>query len=117
MSDRVRRGDLRMVRFRSPDKERPVVVLTRDDVIPYLNAVMVAPITSLIRDVPSHVLLDERHGLKMRSAAKLDAVMTVFRARLGPWLGRLGPREMATVCEALRVATGCDATMVREPMS
>ena len=117
MSDRVRRGDLRMYRFRSPDKERPVVVLTRDDVIPYLNAVMVAPITSLIRDVPSHVLLDERHGLKMRSAAKLDAVMTVSRARLGRWLGRLGPREMATVCEALQVATGCDATMAREPMS
>ena len=113
MSDRVRRGDLRMYRFRPPDKERPVVVLTRDDVIPYLNAVMVAPVTSLIRDVPSHVLLDERHGLKMRSAAKLDAVTTVSRARLGRWLGRLGPLEMETVCEALQVATGCDATMVR----
>ena len=90
------------------------MVLTRDDVIPYLNAVMVAPITSVIRDVPSHVPLGERHGLGMRSAAKLDAVMTVSRARLGRWLGRLGPREMGTVCEALQVATGCDATAAGE---
>lgn len=111
MAAPVRRGDLRMFGFRPPDKEHPVVVLTRDDIIAFLNAVMVAPITTTVRDVPTQVLLDERHGLKAPSAAKLDSVMTVPKARLGRWIARLGRKEMGDLCEALQIATGCDPTM------
>lgn len=103
-----------MYAFAAPDKERPVLVLTRDAAIPVLSRVTVAPVTSTIRDAPSQVVVNEEHGLKRRSAINLDAVMTVSRSRLGAWIGRLGPGKMSEVCEALSVAVGCDATGVAE---
>lgn len=48
----MRRGDVRWYRFASPDKKRPVVVLTRDTALGFLGEVTIAPITSTIRDIP-----------------------------------------------------------------
>jgi len=53
----IGRGEVRLYQFPRPDKQRPVVVLTRDSAIGYLSAVTVAPITSTVRGVPSEVLL------------------------------------------------------------
>jgi mRNA interferase MazF len=58
------RGDVRLYQFASPDKHRPVVVLTRDSAVPYLSTVTVAPITTTIRGVPSEVRLTENDGIK-----------------------------------------------------
>ncbi|MDY0166034.1 MAG: type II toxin-antitoxin system PemK/MazF family toxin [Thermoguttaceae bacterium] len=44
-------------RFARPDKRRPVLILTRDSILPYLGEVTVAPITSTARDIPSEVAL------------------------------------------------------------
>ncbi|HEY6987179.1 MAG TPA: type II toxin-antitoxin system PemK/MazF family toxin [Bryobacteraceae bacterium] len=60
-----------MYTFGRPDKKRPVVVLTRDSVIPYLSTVTVAPVTSTIRGVPSEVVLNEEDGMKAPCAVNL----------------------------------------------
>jgi len=49
----VNRGEIWLYEFKPPDKRRPVVVLSRAEVIPLLRTVMVAPITSTIRGAPS----------------------------------------------------------------
>src|ERR1019366_2169284 len=41
----VRRGEIRWYTFRLPDKRRPVLILTRNDVIDRLNEVIVVPAT------------------------------------------------------------------------
>jgi mRNA-degrading endonuclease toxin of MazEF toxin-antitoxin module len=46
----------------SPDKKRPVLILTRSSAIPYLSRVSVAPITPTIRGVRSEVTLRSRTG-------------------------------------------------------
>jgi len=48
--------DVRLYQFAPPNKNSPVVVLTRDSAIAYLSTVIVAPITSTIRGVPSEVV-------------------------------------------------------------
>ncbi len=96
-----------MYRFRSPDKRRPVLVLTRAEVIDLLHTVMVAPITSTIRGAPSEVLVGIAEGLKHDSAVTLDHVQTVEQAGLTQCLGRLGREKMREVCRALAIATGC----------
>lgn len=103
----VNRGELWMYEFKSPDKRRPVLVLTRQEVIPLLRTVMVAPVTSTIRGAPSEVIVGPDQGLKRDSAVNLDHVQTVERSRLRRYVGRLGPAEMRAVCRALAVATGC----------
>jgi mRNA interferase MazF len=48
MARTMKRGDIYQYDFKKPDKTRPVVILSRNDVIPLLNTVMVAPILSTI---------------------------------------------------------------------
>ncbi len=108
MARQVNRGDIWMYTFRAPDKQRPVVVLSRQSVIPLLRTVMVAPVTSTIHGVPSEVLVGVEQGLKRESAVNLDHVQTVDRSRLKRYLGHLDDETMAGVCRALAVAVGCD---------
>ena len=43
MAGDVKRGDIRLYRFPAPDKERPVLVLTRDSALRFLTYGTVAP--------------------------------------------------------------------------
>lgn len=96
-----------MYTFRAPDKRRPVLVLTRQEVIGLLDTVMVAPVTSTIHGAPSEVIVGVDEGLKHDSAVNLDHVQTVEQARLTRRLGHLGPAKMRQVCRALAIAAGC----------
>jgi mRNA interferase MazF len=102
------RGDIRLYRFASPDKKRPVVVLTRDSAISYLSTVSVAPITSTIRGVPSEVTLGEDDGMKAPCAVNLHNTITVSQDRLGKRVARLSSARMNEICAALRFSLGCD---------
>jgi mRNA interferase MazF len=102
------RGDVRLCRFAPPDKERPVLVLTRDSAIGYLATVTVAPIASTIRGVPSEVILDTDDGMKNRCAVNLHNAVTVARTRLGRRASALGAERMREVCAALGFSLGCD---------
>ena len=109
MAREVNRGEIWRYRFQAPDKNRPVLVLTRQEVIGLLHTVMVAPVTSTIRGAPGEVQVGPREGLKGESAVNLDHVQTVERGRLVGYVGHLGSEKMREVCRALAVAVGCDA--------
>ena len=102
-----RRGEIWQYRFAAPDKRRPVVVLTRQEVLPLLHTAMVAPITSTIRGLPSEVIVGIDEGLKHDSAINLDHVQTVEQRRLHGFIGSLSDAKMRRVCRALSLATGC----------
>lgn len=102
------RGEVWTYEFRSPDKVRPVVILSRTEAIPWLNTVLVAPITSTIREIGSEVLLDERSGLKHRSAAKLDAIQCVDKSRVRRFVGTVPKEAQQRLCDAVAFAIGCD---------
>jgi mRNA interferase MazF len=104
----IARGDIWTYEFRRPDKRRPVVVLSRPEAIAVLHTVMVAPVTSTIRGLPSEVVIGAAEGLKHDSAVNLDHIQTVERARLSRYMGRLNSEKMRAVCRAVAAATGCD---------
>lgn len=108
MAAGVTRGEIWLYEFEPPDKRRPVLVLTRPEVIPLLRTVMVAPITSAIRGAPSEVVVGIDDGLKGDSAVNLDHVQTIDARQLRHYVGRLDDGKMAAVCRALMIATGCD---------
>ena len=108
MASGIARGDVRLYQFAPPDKNRPVVVLTRDSAIAYLSTVTVAPITSTIRGVPSEVVLSEEDGMKAPCAVNLHNAVTVSQKRLGRRVARIGSLRMSEVCTALRFSLGCD---------
>ena len=109
MSGPLRRGDIRAYEGGSGDQPRLVVVLTRNGAIPFLPGIMVAPVTTVVRGLPSEVALQAELGLEAPAVANLDAVMTVSRARLGGLAGRLSDDRLRQVGAALQVATGCES--------
>ena len=108
MAGGVERGEIRFFRFSAPDKQRPVLLLTRGSALPYLSRVTVAPITSTIRGVPSEVALGTEDGMKGPCAVNLHNVVTVPQAGLGRRVATLSSARMREVCLALAFALGCD---------
>ncbi len=108
MAARIARGDVRLYTFTPSDKNRPVVVLTRNSAIAYLGTVTVAPITSTIRGVPSEVVLNEEDGMKAPCAVNLHNPITVAQERLGKRVAQLSPSRMHEICAAMRFSLGCD---------
>ncbi|HEY5854802.1 MAG TPA: type II toxin-antitoxin system PemK/MazF family toxin [Aldersonia sp.] len=87
---------------------RPVVVLSRDVVIPRHRRALVAPCTTTIRGLVSEVVLEPGDDLvPRRSAVNLDAVESVSIAVLVSRLGRLRDTRMREICAALAVAVDC----------
>jgi len=102
----MRRGEIRWYRFSKPDKKRPVLILTRDSGLEFLGEVIVAPLTSTVRDIPSEVPLTGAAGLPRECAVNLDHVQTVSKARLGSVITTLPSSRMAEVRSALLFALG-----------
>jgi mRNA interferase MazF len=107
MARGITRGEIWHYAFGTPDKRRPVLVISRQDVIGLLHTVMVAPITSTIRGAPSEVAVGVAEGLKHDSAINLDHVQTVEQSRLVKRLGEVSATTMREVCGALAIAVGC----------
>lgn len=108
MARGIERGDVFLYPFDQPDKQRPVVVLTREAFLNVLTKIAVAPVTSTRRRSHAEVWLDEGDGLKGECSVNLFNVITVPKENLGRWVSRLSPARMEEVCAALRFATGCD---------
>ncbi|MEI6563559.1 MAG: type II toxin-antitoxin system PemK/MazF family toxin [bacterium] len=100
----MKRGDVRWYRFGQPDKNRPVVILTRDSIIPHLGEVTVAPVTSTIRDIPSEVLLDKADGMPKKCAVNCDHMQTVAKARIGSLVTSLSSARMRELRAAISFA-------------
>ena len=107
MAGGVERGEIRLYRFAPPDKQRPVLVLTRGSALGYLTRVTVAPITSTVRGVPSEVVLGTADGMKDVCAVNLHNLVTVSREGLGRRVAQLPAVRMREICAAIAFALGC----------
>jgi len=100
----MKRGDVRWYKFEKPDKKRPVVILTRDSIIPHLGEVTVAPVTSTIRDIPSEVLLDKEDGMPKECAINCDHLQTVAKGRIGSLITTLSPSRISELRAGIEFA-------------
>jgi mRNA interferase MazF len=88
----MNRGEIRWYKFKPPDKKRPVLILTRNSVIPYLEEVSIAPITATVRDIPSEVHLSVLDGMPKDCAINFDHIQTVSKTKIGSKITSL-PQE------------------------
>jgi len=104
----VNRGDVRWYTFKTPDKRRPVLILTRNSAIAVLNAVTIAPITSVIRSIPTEIILTEEDGMPNTCAANFDNIQTVPKSNIGDLVARLTARRLKEAALAVSFALGFD---------
>jgi len=89
------------------DKLRPAVVMHRDFAGRALGAVLVAPLTSNLRDIPTAVRLGAADGLDRECIASLDNLTLLRRDRFKRLVGRLPDERMTQLCKALAIALDC----------
>lgn len=89
------------------DKRRPVLVLTRERFIPRLSALLVAPVTTNVRGIPTEVAMGPADGMPQACAANFDNTFTLARSRFAERITTLPSERLDEVCEAYRFAAGC----------
>jgi mRNA interferase MazF len=88
-------------------KRRPVLVVSRDEVIPVLNNVVVAPLTSTVRCMPTCIHVGPAEGLDQDSAATFDNLAAVPKSVLTTQLGGLGVGGRQQIDDALAALAHC----------
>lgn len=89
-------------------KRRPVLVLTRDEVLEVRSLVTVAEITSTMRGLAAEVPIDhELAGLDQESAINCDGLHTVPQSVLTRHVGAIEQKDLKRVCAGIDYALGC----------
>lgn len=89
-------------------KKRPVLVLTRSEVIHVRALVTVAEITVSARGLATEVEFEHAEaGLERASVVNCDGIHTVTQASLTSRVGQIGDDTMRKVCSAIRYALTC----------
>lgn len=97
----MKRGEVRWYKFIAPDKKRPVVILTRNSMLEYMNEVTIAPITSTVRDIPSEVFLSRQDGMHTDCAINCDHIQTVSKAKIGSLITTLSNEKSIEIQKAI----------------
>lgn len=89
-------------------KQRPVLILTRPEVIDVRELVTVAEITTTVRGLAVEVPIETaRAGLGERSVVNCDGLHTVRRSSLVRRAGELDDAAMGKVGRSVTYALGC----------
>lgn len=89
-------------------KRRPVLVLTRPEVIDVRALVTVAEVTTSVRNIAAEVEFDHQQaGLEQPSIINCDGLHTITRASLTTYAGSVTEETMQRVCWAVGYALGC----------
>ncbi|HEX6870002.1 MAG TPA: type II toxin-antitoxin system PemK/MazF family toxin [Micromonosporaceae bacterium] len=99
---------MRPIHLATLDKARPVLILTRPQVRPFLTSVTVAPITSTVRGLSTEVPVGRPNGLDHDSVISCDNITTIPRASIGRLLGYLKPTQEQALCQAIAAAYELD---------
>lgn len=105
----MKRGDIRWYTFALPDKRRPVLILTRDEVIDYLNEIIAVPVTRTIRGLATEVALTPDDGMPVVSALNFDHIALAQRQRIGSIICTLPESRWTEVQRALMIACGFES--------
>lgn len=92
----------------TPDeKGRPFLVVSRDAANEVMRRVLVAPVTTRVRYIPSEIDLGSSEGLPYASAASFDNIRPFPKAMLVRRLGSLSPDRASEICRAAGATFDC----------
>ncbi len=102
--------DLEPVRGREQGRTRPALIISADE----FNAgpaelVIVVPITTANRRIPTHIPIDSPEGgLTRRSYAKVEDARSISTLQLLNRTGRVSDSTLAKIVDALSILLGLD---------
>ena len=90
------------------DKARPVLLLTRELVVPHRKQVTVAPITTTARGLSTEVPVGPANGIGHESVVSCDNIVTIDKNALGERIGYLFPAQEPLLTAAIHAAFDLD---------
>src|SRR5438874_2057333 len=89
------------------EKGRPFLVVSRDAANRVMQRVLVAPVTSRIRGIPSELPLGEAEGLPRSSVATFDNLQPFLKQMLVHRIGALSPDRSDDICRIAGITLDC----------
>lgn len=85
-------------------KTRPCLIVSSDEMNAYLKTVIVVPLISTQRELPTRVLIKATHGsgLTNDSYAALDQLKTIDKTRVLGFMGEISEADKHAVSETLK---------------
>lgn len=102
----MRRGEIWWADLPAPGGRRPVALLSRDEAYAVRSLVIVAAVTTRIRNIPVEVPLDQSDGLDRPCVINLDVIQTIDKTLLREHITALRPQKLRQLEEALCFALG-----------
>ena len=100
----MRQFDIMWARLPAPIGRRPVLLLSRTPAYVYLNKVVIAEVTSVVRHIPQEVPIGQAEGLSRPSVVNLDNIHVIPKALLDRKLGALPHGRQHEIKRALGYA-------------
>ena len=100
----MNRGDIWQVDLGGKRGTRPAVILTRQNVLEYLNKVSLAEVTTKGKGYPTEVFIGQKANLRKDSFVQTDNIQTVPKQRLVRYLGTLDAEAMREVSKKVILA-------------
>ena len=104
----MRRGEIWWAELEPPAGRRPVLLLSRNEAYSVRSLVIVAPITTRIRHIPSEVTLGVDDGLPQNCVANLDTITTIPKDCLSSRLAVLTTKKLIEIEAAICFALGIE---------
>ncbi len=104
----MRRGEIWWAELEQPAGRRPVVLLSRNEAYTVRSLVIVAPVTTRIRHIPSEVQLGIDDGMQQECVANLDTITTIPKDCLQTRLAILSTKKLKEVEAAIRFTLGLE---------
>lgn len=104
----MKRGDVWWADLGPPAGRRPVLLLSRDEAYAVRALVIVAPVTTRVRGIPSEVPLGTEDNLPRACAANLDTITTIAKESLRERLTSLSAGKIRAVDAALHFSLGLE---------
>jgi len=104
----MKRGEIWWADLEPPAGRRPVLLLSRDEAYSVRDLVIVASVTTRIRQIPSEVSLRVEDGLPKACVINLDTITTIAKACLREKITALSAKKLEAVEFALCFALGME---------
>ena len=104
----MRRGEIWWAELEPPVGRRPVLLLSRNEAYSVRSLVIVAPVTTRIRGIPSEVPLGADDGLPQDCVANLDTITTIPKDYLRSRLAVLSAKKLKEIEAAIHFALGME---------
>jgi len=84
-----------------PIGRRPVLLLSRTPAYNYLNKIIIAEVTSTVRNIPQEIVIGKHEGLDKPSVVNFDNIHVVPKTSLGERVGSISIRRHREIKKAL----------------